>query len=71
MPKRRAERIPRTIPVSIELGGQTYEGTYFVSQDMITVSSGWGTRTTQLGGTPPYELARMLLAEIVHQKKDS
>lgn len=67
MPK---QREPRWLPVSIELNGKTYDGSYSVSGGMITVSGPYGSRRTQVGGSPPDMLARMLLAEIVHQNKD-
>lgn len=56
-----------SLPVSVELNGKTYNGTYTVARGMITVTSVWGTKTTQVGNMPVEMLAKMLLSEIVHQ----
>jgi len=44
----------------------TYQGRYFVNlDDVVTVKSKFGRITTQVGGSPPIMLARMLLREMV------
>lgn len=41
-------------------------GTYEITGDLITVTGPNGhSKTTQLGGTPPDQLAQMMLREIV------
>ena len=61
---------PRT--VQIEFDEKTYTGSYAVDRKMITVSYGWRTKTTQLGGSAsaPDSLARIMLAEMVREERD-
>jgi hypothetical protein len=69
MPKSKSKRTPPSIPVLIELKGETYHGTYTVVGGMITVSTGFGSKTTQVGGTPVEALAMLLLSELVNEDK--
>jgi hypothetical protein len=57
--------------VSIEIGGKTYHGSYtvFGVEPLITVvGQGLGTKTTQLGGSEPEGLARIMLHNMVADK---
>jgi len=49
----------------IEHAGKTHTGTFTVSSGLITVISAYGTKTTQVGSTPPETLAGMLLRELI------
>ena len=51
--------------VTVTIGGDTYEGTYFVQNFMVHVVSSFGLKTAQLGGSTPEMIARMLLSELV------
>ena len=56
--------------VSIEIEGRTYTGRYVVSGQgsgrTVTVSTPlYGSKTTQVGGSPPETIARMLLRELI------
>lgn len=51
--------------VSIERDGKTFTGHYEVTKGIITVTYGWKSKTTQVGGTPAEILARILLSELV------
>jgi hypothetical protein len=68
--RKRTKRTPRSIPISIDFEGKTYHGWYTVSGDMITVTGGLRSKTTQLGGMPADMLAELLLVELVPQNKD-
>jgi len=59
----------QSIPVSVDLDGISYHGTYSLSGGMITVSSDYGTNTAPVGGRPPDALAQMLLMELVRKQK--
>ena len=59
----------RSIPVSVDLDGITYNGAYSLSGGMITVSSDYGTNTAQVGGRPPDALAQLILMELVRKQK--
>jgi hypothetical protein len=56
---------PRYVNIAIVRGGQSYTGRYTVAKGLVTVTGIGGTKTTQLGGSKPKELAEMLLSEIV------
>jgi hypothetical protein len=43
----------------------TVKGTYEVKDGMITTTSGKSKKTTQVGGSPPEVLARIMLREMV------
>lgn len=51
--------------VAIERNGKTHTGHYEVTRGVITVTFGFKTKTTQVGGTPVEVLAKMLLSEMV------
>ena len=51
--------------VTYEKDGKTIVATYHVEHGMVTVSCELGSNTTQVGGSPPEFLARLLLLEIV------
>jgi hypothetical protein len=51
--------------VNVTINGITYEGTYYVQQSMVYVQSSFGSKATQVGGSEPRAIARMLLSELV------
>jgi hypothetical protein len=55
----------RTFSVKIDRNGQRYSGTYVVEREMVHVSYGDVTKSTQVGGSPPSAIARILLSEIL------
>jgi hypothetical protein len=61
--------MPRTFPVTIDLDGKIYQGSYSVERGMITVWAAGGSKTTQVGNIPVETLAKILLSELVHQGK--
>jgi hypothetical protein len=69
MPGRR-QRAP-SHPIEIEVDGKRFEGRYSVESGVITV---WtvlhGREATQLGGSSPERLARILLHELVAKSKN-
>ena len=45
------------------------EGTYVVTNGMVTVTAPNGmTKTTQVGGSPPESIAKMMLREIIEAR---
>ena len=60
----REERGPEN-EVQIEHNGKTYRGRYYVSGNVVTVTWSLESRSTQIGGSAPAALARMLLKELV------
>ena len=57
---------PARRPVSVTVNGRPYRGTYVVVGSTITVSALGQSETTQIGRMPIEDLARLLLAGIVH-----
>ena len=55
--------------ISVELDGKTYTGSYNVKRGVVTVSTLKGHKSTQVGGSPPEVIARMLLRELVSEGK--
>ena len=55
--------------VLVEVGGKSYTGHYMVEKGMLTVSTLTGRKTTQLGGSTPASLARILLRELVEEER--
>ena len=51
--------------VTITIGGVEHRGTYYVSNSIVYVRSEKGTKATQIAGSAPEVLARMLLSELV------
>jgi hypothetical protein len=49
-------------------GAHRVEGRYKVESGMITVTCANGTKTTQLGGTPPDSLAYLIMSEMNPRK---
>ncbi len=60
--------------ITVEVDGKTYSGRVEISRDLVTVSTPYGSKTTQIGGSPAESIARIMLREFVQaekQRKDS
>ena len=67
MPSRH-NRVPSpSFEVSIEVNGKEYRGSYRVEgpEPLVYLTSNYGNKTTQLGGSPADMIARLLLHELV------
>jgi hypothetical protein len=51
--------------ISIESGGKVYTGSYYIERKTITVHYQGFAQTTQIGGSTPESLARLILSELV------
>ena len=67
MPKKRPAPVMRE--VSIEYKGKNYRATYTVEKKLITVGTLYGSKTTQVGNSPPELLAHIMLRELVDEGK--
>lgn len=66
--QKKRKRDPFRVEVAIERNGERHVGYYYVEREMITVSySKGGSKSTQVGGSPPEVLAKMLLSELVSE----
>jgi hypothetical protein len=60
---------PPRYPVTIEIDGKTYKGNYWVAGKILTVSTGKGGKSRQVGSTSAEVLAQQLLRELVKDEK--
>jgi len=51
--------------VEVREAGKIYKGTYRVASGIVTVSSAYGTKSTQVGSSDSGRLAEALLLELV------
>lgn len=51
--------------VEIEVEGKIYKGTYTVWKGLVTVEYEEKSKSTQVGGSTPAGIARLLLREII------
>jgi hypothetical protein len=59
------ERAPNTVSVTID--GQTHTGDWILERGLVRVSSAYGLKSTQLGGSPGNLIAQRLLRELVEK----
>ena len=52
-----------------EHAGKTYSGTYEVRSKMVHVTTEFGSKSTQVGGSPPLAIAKMLARELAQAAK--
>jgi len=57
------EKPPVRNPISCEINGKVYRGTYWVAGKILTVSTGMGGKSKQVGT----KLAETLAAELLRQ----
>jgi len=60
---------PKRHPVTCELDGKTYQGTYWVAGKIMTVSTGRGGKSHQIGALPNELLAKQLLGAMAKAGK--
>jgi len=60
-----------SIPVDVEIAGQSYSGSYTVDGSVVTARwNGW-TDSTQAGAAGPEIIAKSLLRGLVRRHKDA
>ena len=55
--------------IMVEIDGKTHSGRVEVSPGRVTVSTAYGNKTAQIGGSPVENVARTLLRAIVLAEK--
>jgi len=60
--------VPR-IPVTCEVNGQSYRGTYWVAGHILTVTTGGGGKSERVGSAVPQALSEKLLQRLVQEGK--
>ncbi len=63
------DQTPPRYPVTCEIDGKTYKGTYWTAGKILTVSTGMGGKSKQVGTTPAGALAKQLLQELAKEGK--
>ena len=63
-----ARPLPR-YPITCEIDGKTHKGTYWVAGKILTVSTGLGGKSKQVGTMELEALAKQLLLELVKAGK--
>jgi hypothetical protein len=61
-------RMPQYYKIEYEIDGNRHRGWYYVEDGLITVSTEFGRKCTQLGGMRAEALARMLLRELIREQ---
>ena len=56
-------------PIACEIDGKTHKGTYWVAGKILTVATGGGGKSKQVGTMEPEALAMQLLRELVKAGK--
>lgn len=56
-------------PVAVEIDDKIYLGTYWVAGKILTVATGFGGKSRQVGEQHPETLAKQLLGELVKAGK--
>ncbi|MCX7181009.1 MAG: hypothetical protein NTX56_20335 [Proteobacteria bacterium] len=54
---------------TVEVEGKLHKGTYWLAGKILTVSTGLGGKSKQVGTTEPEDLAKQLLLELVKAGK--
>ena len=60
---------PPRHPITCEVNRKTYKGTYWVAGKILTVATGGGGKSKQVGTMEPEALAKQLLLELVNAGK--
>jgi hypothetical protein len=61
------ERVVPRIPVTCEVDGKAYRGTYWVAGHILTVSTASGSKSRQVGATQGEDLAEQVLQEFAKE----
>ena len=63
------DQTPPRHPVTCEIDGKAYKGTYWIAGKILTVSTGLGGKSKQVGSAPAEDLAKQLLRALVTDGK--
>lgn len=68
MSMRKNEWMSPRKPISVEIGGVAHHGHFETERGMIRVDYEGSSKATQIGGSPPKTLARLILSELVREQ---
>jgi len=63
------DQTPPHYPVTCEINGNTYKGNYWIAGKILTVTTGRGCKSRQVGSTPAEDRAKQLLRELAKDGK--
>ena len=63
------DKNPLRYPVTCEIDGKAHRGTYWIAGKILTVATGIGGKSPQVGSTPAEALAKRLLQDIAKEGK--
>jgi hypothetical protein len=63
------DQTPPRYPITCEIDGKTYKGNYWIAGKILTVSTGLGGKSKQVGSTPAEDLAKQLLQDLAKEGK--
>lgn len=63
------DKYPQRYPVVCDIDGTEYRGTYWVAGKILTVSTGMGGKSKQVGSMKPEALAKQLLGLLAKDGK--
>lgn len=63
------DKNPLRYPVTCEIDGKAHRGTYWIAGKILTVATGMGGKSTQVGSTPAEALAKRLLQDLAKEGK--
>lgn len=58
---------PSRYPVTYEIECKTFKGTYWIAGKILTLSTGMGGKSRQVGSGPAEDLAEKLLLQLVKE----
>lgn len=64
-----AQPAPTRYPITCELEGKAYRGKYWIAGKIMTVATGLGGKSRQVGSVEPEALAKHLLGELARAGK--
>jgi len=63
------DQSPPRLPITCEIDGKVYRGTYWVAGKILTVSTALGGKSKQVGSTAAKTLAEQLLRQLAQEGK--
>jgi len=60
---------PMSHPITITRDGKQYYGTYCVDRGVVTVTTLYAMKSTQVGGSPAESIAKVLFGELITEGK--
>jgi len=60
---------PSRIPITCDFDGKTFRGTYWVAGKILTVATGMGGKSKQVGSKSAEALAAQLLQQLAQEGK--